>query len=220
MTDSRTVADVHRMHPPRTCPPTLVVPHEIEGRSPDAHRPAAPNAVTLAAAAAAVVAWWATGAAAAVPVALLGGLAFAASLWDLRTGRIPNGLIVLGLVVEAFAWVFVSLVDNRSMGPLLGDMAAGLALSGAPAMFLVWLVAPWAVGGGDWKLLGVLGIALGFVAPLGATVIAMGAFVGGSAVAVTARRRTIILAPPLTLGYVAAILAVVAAPALFGSSYM
>jgi Flp pilus assembly protein protease CpaA len=101
--------------------------------------------------------------------------------------------------------------------PLLADLTAGLVLSGAPAMFVIWLVAPRVLGGGDWKLLSVLGIAVGYVAPLGATVIVMGAFVGGVAAAAFVRRRNVILGPPLALGYVAAVAAVVAFPDLFAN---
>ena len=136
-----------------------------------------------------------------------------------RTGRIPNGLVVLAVVVLAASWAFVAVVDNRPMAPLLADLAAGLALCGAPAMFVIWLVAPRVLGGGDWKLLSVLGIAIGYVAPLGATVIVMGAFVGGVAVAAVVRRRNIILGPPLALGYAIAIVAVVAYPELFDNWY-
>lgn len=180
------------------------------------------SAVSLTGGAAAVgaaVAWWATGAAAAVPVTIVGAISLAAAVSDIRTSRIPNGLIVLALVVLASSWVFVAMVDNRSMAPLLADLAAGFALSGAPAMFVIWLVAPRVLGGGDWKLLSVLGIALGYVAPLGATVIVMGAFVGGLVVAAVVRRRNIILGPPLALGYVAAVATVLAAPDLFATWY-
>lgn len=175
-------------------------------------------AVTIVGAGAAVV-WWATGAAAAVPITIVGAIALAAAVSDIRTSRIPNGLIVLAVVVLASSWVFVATVDNRSMAPLLADLAAGLALSGAPAMFVIWLVAPRVLGGGDWKLLSVLGIAMGYVAPLGATVIVMGAFAGGLVTAAVVRRRDIILGPPLALGYVAAVIAVISAPELFMNWY-
>ncbi|MDQ3544039.1 MAG: hypothetical protein M3431_09305, partial [Actinomycetota bacterium] len=84
---------------------------------------------------------------------------------------------------------------------------------------VIWLVAPRVLGGGDWKLLSVLGIAIGYVAPLGATVIVMGAFVGGLVVAAVVRRRNIILGPPLALGYMAAVVAVITAPDLFANWY-
>lgn len=156
---------------------------------------------------------------AAVPIALVGAIAFTAAVSDARTGRIPNRLILVAVAVLGGSWVLVSVVDHRPMMPLLADLAAGLVLSGAPAMFVIWLVAPRVLGGGDWKLLSVLGIAVGYIAPLGATVIVMGAFVGGLVVAAFVRRRNIILGPPLALGYAAAVAAVVAAPDLFDNWY-
>lgn len=189
------------------------------GRSPALGQTSALTTASTIAVTVALAAWWATGAAAAVPITVVGALAVIAAFYDIRTSRIPNGLIVLALVVLAGSWGFVAIVDNRPMAPLLTDLAAGLAMSGAPAMFVIWLVAPRVLGGGDWKLLSVLGIAMGYVAPLGATVIAMGAFVGGLTVAAVVRRRDIVLGPPLMVGYATAVIAVVAFPDLFANWY-
>lgn len=175
--------------------------------------------VCTIAVAGALVAWWATGAAAGIPVTIVGTVAASSAICDIRTGRIPNVLVVLALVVLTTSWPTVAIVDNRPMLPLLTDLAAGLVLSGAPALFVIWLVAPRVLGGGDWKLLGVLGIAIAYVAPLGATVIVMGACAGGLVVAAIVRRRDIILGPPLALGYAAAVVAVVAVPDLFDNWY-
>jgi Flp pilus assembly protein protease CpaA len=177
------------------------------------------SVLAVAAAPIAAVTWWATDAAAAVPVTLVGAVALAAAVSDFRTNRIPNRLILTALGVIAGSWVLVSVVDDRPMAPLVADLAAGLVLSGAPAMFVIWLVAPRVLGGGDWKLLSVLGIAMGYLAPLGATVIVMAAFVGGLAVAAVVRQRNIILGPPLALGYAVAVAAVTLAPDLFDTWY-
>ena len=64
--------------------------------------------------------------------------------------------------IVACSWGFVATLDNRMMGPLAVDLLAGLVLGGAPVVFLVWLVAPRLIGGGDWKLLVVLGAMVGF----------------------------------------------------------
>jgi len=175
--------------------------------------------LAVAAATIAALTWLVTGAAAAVPVTLVGAVALVAAVSDLRTNRIPNRLVLAAVGVLAGSWVLVSIVDDRPMAPLLTDLAAGFVLSGAPAMFVIWLVAPRVLGGGDWKLLSVLGIAVGYLAPLGATVIVMAAFVGGLAVAAVVRQRNIILGPPLALGYAAAVAAVTLAPDLFGNWY-
>jgi Flp pilus assembly protein protease CpaA len=168
---------------------------------------------------AAAIGWWITGAAVAVPVALVGGIAIAAAIEDVRTGRIPNGLVLTGLAVIVCSWGFVATLDNRLMGPLAIDSLAGFALGGAPVMFVVWLVAPRLIGGGDWKLLVVLGAMIGFVAPASASVIPMVAFGAATSAAVAGRRRHVRLGPYLAAGYLAAIAAAITLPELFGSSY-
>ena len=166
-----------------------------------------------------VLVWAWTGDAVAVPVTAVAGVAIVAALVDIRTSRIPNAVVLFAFAVEACSWPLVALVDDRAMLPLLADLAAGLALSGAPALFVVWLVAPRVLGGGDWKLLSVLGMAVGYLAPLGASVIVMGAFVGGIGTAVVSRRRDVILGPSLALGYLTAIAAVIAWPDVFATWY-
>jgi Flp pilus assembly protein protease CpaA len=168
---------------------------------------------------AAVASWWVTGAAVALPVALVGGIAVVAAIEDMRTGRIPNGLVLAGIAVVACAWGFVATLDNRLMGPLAIDSLAGFVLGGAPVVFLVWLVAPRLIGGGDWKLLIVLGAMVGFVAPASASVIPMVAFGAATLAAFARHRRHIRLGPYLAAGYVVAVAAAIILPDLFGSSY-
>jgi Flp pilus assembly protein protease CpaA len=163
--------------------------------------------------------WWVTGAAVALPIALVGGVAFAAAIEDARTGRISNGLVIIGVAIVACSWGFVATLDNRMMGPLAIDVLAGLVLGGAPVVFVVWLIAPRLIGGGDWKLLVVLGAVIGFVAPASASVIPMAAFGLATVAAIASRRRHIRLGPFLAAGYVVAVAVTVAQPELFGSSY-
>ena len=168
---------------------------------------------------AAVIGWWVTGAAVALPVALVGGIAVAAAIEDVRTGRIPNGLVLTGIAVIACAWGFVATLDNRLMGPLAIDSLAGFVLGGAPVVFVVWLVAPRLIGGGDWKLLVVLGAMIGFVAPASASVIPMVAFGAATLAAAARRRRHVRLGPYLAAGYLVAVAAAITLPDLFGNSY-
>jgi Flp pilus assembly protein protease CpaA len=168
---------------------------------------------------AAVIGWWVTGAAVALPVALVGGIAVTAAIEDVRTGRIPNGLVLTGIAVIAFSWGFVATLDNRLMGPLAIDSLAGLVLGGAPVVFLIWFVAPRLIGGGDWKLLVVLGAMIGFVAPASASVSPMAAFGMATFAAVAGRRRHVRLGPYLAAGYLVAVAAAITLPELFGSSY-
>ena len=51
------------------------------------------------------------------------------------------------------------------MDELARDIVAGVVLSGAPLLFAIWLVAPRLIGGGDWKLLAVMGVAIGYLDP-------------------------------------------------------
>jgi prepilin signal peptidase PulO-like enzyme (type II secretory pathway) len=169
---------------------------------------------------AAATGWWITGAAVAIPLALVGGVALAAAIEDSRTGRIPNGLILTGITIVACSWGFVAVLDNRLMGPLALDVLSGLALGGAPVVFLMWLVAPRLIGGGDWKLLVVLGAVVGFLAPASASVVPVAAFGAAAAAAAAHHRRHVRLGPFLAAGYVVAIVATVVAPELFGSWYL
>ena len=136
----------------------------------------------------------------------------AASPWQQRSRtHAPGGSRTTScspaLIVVAGAWGFVATLDNRMMGPLAFDVLVGVVLGGAPAVFIVWLVAPRLIGGGDWKLLAVLGATVGFLAPAAASVIPMAAF-GGAIVAAAARhRREIRLGPFLAAGYVVAVVA-------------
>ena len=165
------------------------------------------------------ITWLVTGAAAAMPVSLVGGIALVAAVADHRSGRIPNGLVLAGLVVVGCGWGFVGTFDDRQMGPLGADLLAGLLLSGAPFLFVVWLLSPRLVGGGDWKLLAVCGLAIGYLAPVAALVIVMIGFVAAILVAALLRRRHVRLGPLLALGYAAAVLAAISAPELFENAY-
>ena len=198
--------------PPRLAPVTVRLPLGLG-------EPTAATIGVAVAAVAALVGWWFTGAAVAVPLALAGALAFAAAVEDAATGRIPNGLILSGIVVVGCSWGFVATLDNRMMRPLAIDLLAGLVLGGAPVVFVVWLVAPRLVGGGDWKLLAVLGAAIGALAPAAASVIPMAAFAAAIAATTIRRRRTIRLGPYLFGGYVLAIAVALAQPELFGNGY-
>jgi Flp pilus assembly protein protease CpaA len=164
-------------------------------------------------------AWLLTGATAAVPLATVGGITVAAAVADHRTGRIPNGLVLTALVVVGCGWAFVGTLDDHRTSPLGTDLLVGLVLSGAPFLFLVWLVAPRLVGGGDWKLLAVCGLAIAYVAPMAAVVIAMVGFVVAVLVAAARRARHVRLGPMLALGYAIAIAAALLAPELFQNAY-
>ena len=124
-----------------------------------------------------------------------------------------------GLAVVAFTWGIVAAVDDRTMGGLAHDLAVGCLLGGGPLLFAVWLVAPRLIGGGDWKLLAVCGLALGYLAPLAAVAMVVVGFGAAIVVATIARRRHVVLGPMLAAGYLVAVLAAVVEPTTFGSAY-
>jgi len=76
-----------------------------------------------------------------------------ASVWDLRTGRIPNALtypvILIGPFIALLPWA----------GPDIWNSLAGLAVAFLPALAL-WMMG--ALGGGDVKLLAAVGGLLGY----------------------------------------------------------
>jgi leader peptidase (prepilin peptidase)/N-methyltransferase len=180
--------------------------------------PAAAKAVDAGAVAAvgAVVAagaWAVSGRADAAPVAFVAVVAVAAAHHDTRCGRIPNGLVLAGLLAVVASWGLVSSIDGTPMSTVAGDVLAGCVLSGAPLLFLVWLASPRLIGGGDWKLLAVLGLAVGYVAPSAAVVVGAVGFAGAILLAAATRRRHVVLGPALAVGYLVAIgLAVVSPP--------
>ena len=151
-----------------------------------------------------------------LPVVLVAGVAVECGVVDRRSGVIPNGLVLTALAVTVMAIGPVTVFDDRLLATLTVDLLTGWAMSGAPALLAVWLVAPRLIGGGDWKLLSVLGLAIGYVAPLAATVLLIVALGFGLVDAALRRRRHIALGPALAAGFVVAVLTAVLAPQLFG----
>jgi leader peptidase (prepilin peptidase)/N-methyltransferase len=82
-------------------------------------------------------------------------LALAAAVVDARTGRLPDSLVVSGLVVAAVASAF---------GSDAGQATAGAMWFGLP-MLVVHLMRPDGLGFGDVKLAATLGAGIGLVAP-------------------------------------------------------
>lgn len=85
-------------------------------------------------------------------VTCIGVFTVAASVWDLRTRRIPNKLTVTGLVL--------GLLYQVSFHGVAGLREAGLGFAvGFGFFFLLWILG--SGGGGDVKLMAALGVALG-----------------------------------------------------------
>jgi prepilin peptidase CpaA len=90
---------------------------------------------------------------------ILGVVLVLAAVTDVRTGRIYNWTtypaIIVGLIGHALLGGWAG--NEHSIG-LLGA-AAGLTVGAAP-LFLVWMLG--AIGGGDVKLMGVVGVLAGW----------------------------------------------------------
>ena len=140
------------------------------------------------------------------PLTLIGALVAAAALVDERTGRIPNGLCLAGLVTLVAAMPLVATQD-QPLGSVASSVVAGLLTSGALALFLIWLVRPDLIGGGDWKLLVVIGASLGLVSPIASALAAFVACVAQFVRLTFRRRRSIPFAPSLAVGYATALVA-------------
>ncbi|MCA9107142.1 MAG: prepilin peptidase [Planctomycetales bacterium] len=102
-----------------------------------------------------------------IGVALLFGLLVVASVTDVRSGRIPNAITYTGMVVGLSGALIVSLplpeAIQRAWGvelPRFTEALAGWALAGFLMVFC-YVVFAGQVGGGDVKLLAMVGAFLG-----------------------------------------------------------
>jgi prepilin peptidase CpaA len=93
------------------------------------------------------------------PVLLAVALTGAAAIWDLRTGLIPNRLVAAGAIATIVLTVAIAVPRGfAAVGGAFISMIAGLVLVSLIPMLLYRLDG---IGGGDVKLLAVVGAALG-----------------------------------------------------------
>lgn len=125
---------------------------------------------------------------------------------DLREHRIPNAWVLAALASALAGIVSASMLGEASLPAALGDAAWGVVLSGAVGLAVIWIVAPRLIGGGDVKLLAVVGAALGSIDPRAALV------AGGTAALVQllastgTGRRVLPFAPALDVGLLVGVL--------------
>jgi leader peptidase (prepilin peptidase) / N-methyltransferase len=141
--------------------------------------------------------------------AVLGALAVAAGEPDLRERRIPNRVVLAGLLATAALAVVVALGGDR---PVVGSVVAGGAVAGG-MMLALHLARPASLGFGDVKLATLLGAALGIAHwSLAAVMLAVASVAGAAgALAVRGWRRSI---PFGTCMAVAALVVLAATPLL------
>jgi len=127
------------------------------------------------------------------------GLLVLVSVMDLRHGRIPDNVVILGLIL--------GLIAAGLQGTLLSAVTTGAGtFLGFMALALVY---PSGIGGGDVKLAGVIGLILGWPAILWALGIAL-VIAGITGVAISMShnpKRTVAFGPFLAGGAVVGFLA-------------
>ena len=127
-----------------------------------------------------------------------------AAVVDVRSARIPNELVV-ALVCAVLARVVVIASQHGPMMAVVADVTMGVVVSGGLAMFVVWLVRPQAIGGGDWKLLAAVGAAFGLIDVAAAAVAGVVAVAVQLVASAVLRRRVLPFAPALLAGSAAAV---------------
>jgi leader peptidase (prepilin peptidase)/N-methyltransferase len=138
------------------------------------------------------------------PMTIVALLVVAAAVVDEQVGRIPNRLTFVALATVMVAVPFVA-TQSRPLGSVAFSVVAGILISGAPVLLLIWLLRPDLIGGGDWKLLAVLGASLGLIAPIAAALAAFVACLVQFVRLVLGQRRSIPFAPSLAVGYAIAL---------------
>jgi prepilin peptidase CpaA len=112
------------------------------------------------------------------PIVIAAAFAVAAAWMDSRSGRIPNRLVVAGMVVGLLAQIATDGLSG--CGAALAGLALGLAL-----MLPFYVVG--AMGAGDAKLMGMVGVGLGPSGVLSAAVLTF--LIGGLLALVLASAR-------------------------------
>ena len=154
----------------------------------------------------------------AVAVAVVGvvGVAGLAAVEDLRSRCISNELTLAGTACVGIGVLLAVALDDRDLGSVAGDVLLGVVASGVCVLAVVWVLRPGLIGGGDVKLLGVLGATLGLFAPLAAGLVGPVAVLVAGGMALAKRSRRIALAPGLAVGFLVAAVAGMASGSVAG----
>lgn len=158
--------------------------------------PTAERLLVLTAVVVALVAMPRWGVAGAVVLAPLLPAAWAAAV-DVRTGRLPNQLVVAS-VAPTGALLVHEMIAGFTAAVVVATVAAAALFAVPP--FVIHLFEPAAMGFGDVKLAAVLGAAIGMVDPRAAVLALCLASAGTAAVGLALRRQTMPLGPGLVVG--------------------
>lgn len=179
--------------------------------TPDVERPPSARREVLMASGAALVAsagLWAASVQlgpVAVAVGLLG--AVSAAVVDLRTKRLPNR-ILFPVVAAALVLLLASAVLEE---PSRALVAIGVGAGGLVVFGLIWFTRPAALGYGDVKLAGLLGLVVGWYGPIAALLAVVAAFLSAAVIAVVlltlgrSRETEMAFGPFMTLGAIVAV---------------
>lgn len=138
-------------------------------------------------------------------VLMVGVLVVACGCVDGLTGRIPNRLVLMALATVVLGVTLSPLLGHRSTSDVAAAASVGLVLGGAPVVFVIWLVRPDLIGGGDWKLLSVASAGVGAIAPLLAVVMTLVACIIQFLRLARQRRRSLAFGPSIAVGFVGAL---------------
>jgi leader peptidase (prepilin peptidase)/N-methyltransferase len=129
-----------------------------------------------------------------------------ATVVDLETARIPNACVLAVLAATMARAVGAVIVGDHTMVAVARDLVMGVTVSGGLALFVVWLIRPHVIGGGDWKMLAAVGGAVGLVDVTAAAIVGVVAVAAQLVAGVIVRRRVLPFGPALLGGTVASAL--------------
>lgn len=175
--------------------------------------------VGLATSSAGAAAWWASGYAVAVPITIVTLLTLLAAIVDFRVARLPNVASATAFAVALISAPLVASLDDRPVAATAVGALAGVAFSGAPILFLIWLVSPDSIGGGDWKMLGAVGAGVGLILPIAALAMTTIACVIQITVGAARRIRTMPFGPSIAAALIITLCLLPALVHIFGGPY-
>ena len=164
-------------------------------------------------------AWWGTGYAVAVPITIVVVLTLLAAIVDSRIERLPNSASAAAFAVALISIPLVAIIDDRPVAATALGAVAGVAYSGAPILFVIWLVRPNSIGGGDWKMLGAIGAGVGLVLPVAALILTTVACAIQITLSAARRVKTMPFGPSIAAALITTVCLLPTLAQIFGGPY-